>query len=143
MKATTPLLLFSTAAVCALALLAACMPKPQGLFAETSPGVAPVAHIEAGAPPFMGRWSVGVGHCDAPMVIQAKTLSDGTTHCDFAKVDSSTAGYTISAMCRAGAVGAPGRLNLILPDPRQSGSMTLSGGPFKTPVALERCTAQN
>jgi hypothetical protein len=74
------------------------------------------------------------------MIIRAKTLSDGATNCDFSKVDGSTAGYTISAMCRAGAKSTPSRLNLILPDPRQPKSMTLSGGPYKMPVVLERCS---
>jgi hypothetical protein len=143
MKTTTPLLLFATFAVGAVAVIGACTPKPQGLFAETSPQVVSPAQGDSAHPHFIGRWAVGVGRCDSPMIIQAKALSDGVTNCDFAKVDGSTAGYTISAMCRAGAVNTPSRLNLILPDPQQAGSMTLSGGPFKMPVALERCAAQN
>ena len=124
-------------------MLGACTPKPQGLFAETSPKVVSSPVSESGAPHYMGRWAMGAGQCDTPMIIQAKALSDGDTHCEFAKVDGSTAGYTISAMCRAGAANTPSRLNLILPDPHQAGSMTLSGGPFKTPVVLNRCTAQD
>jgi hypothetical protein len=142
MQTTTPLLLFALGAIGGVAVLGACTPKPQALFSETSPQVVSSPASEAGAPHYMGRWAVGVGNCDAPMVIQAKMLSDGATNCEFAKVESSTAGYSISAVCRAGKGPQPGRLTLTLPDPQRAGSMTLAGGPYKTPVALERCAAR-
>jgi hypothetical protein len=140
MKITTPLLLFSLSAFGGVAALGACTPKPQGLFAESSPSVVSSPVSEASAPHFMGRWASGAGQCRDPVVIQAKALHDGVTNCEFAKVETSTAGYSISAVCRAGAGPTPGRLTLTLPDPAHAGSMTLAGGPFKTPVALERCS---
>jgi len=54
-------------------------------------------------------------------------------------VETSTAGYSISAVCRAGQGAEPGRLTLTLPDPAHANSMTLAGGPYKQSVALERC----
>ena len=139
MQTTTPLLICAISLVGLVAVLGACTPRPQGLFAETSPKVVSPPASQSVAPHYMGRWAVDVGHCDRPLVFKANGLSDGATNCDFAKVDGSTAGYTISAMCRAGANNRPSRLTLVLPDPRQPSSMTLSGGPYKTPVALERC----
>jgi hypothetical protein len=139
MKPTTPLLLFALAAFGGVATLGACTPKPQGLFAETSPSVAPP--IAAGsAPHFMGRWAAAAAECRDPVIIQAKALRNDAANCDFAKVENSTAGYSISAVCRAGAGPKPVRLTLTLPDPEHASSMTLAGGPFKTPLALERCT---
>jgi hypothetical protein len=140
MKTTTPLLLFALAAFGGVATLGACTPKPQGLFAETSPTVVSSPASEAAAPHFMGRWAVAAARCRNPVIIQAKTLRDGDTHCDFAKVETSTAGYSISAVCHAGTAETPDRLTLTLPDPDHAGSMTLAGGPFKTPLALERCS---
>jgi hypothetical protein len=140
MKMSAPLMLFLLGALGGMAALGACTPKPQGLFAETSPSVVSSPVSEASAPRFMGRWSSGTGKCAAPVVIQAKALQYGATNCEFAKVETSTAGYSISAVCRAGAGPTPGRLTLTLPDPAHAGSMTLAGGPFKTPVALERCS---
>lgn len=140
MKPTTHFLLFALAAFGGVATLGACTPKPQGLFAETSPKVVSSPVSEASAPHFMGRWAVAASECHDPVIIQAKQLRDGATNCDFAKVETSTAGYSISAVCRAGAGPTPGRLTLTLPDPEHASSMTLAGGPFKTPLALERCT---
>ena len=140
MKPTTPLLLFALAAFGGVATLGACTPKPQGLFAENSPSVVSAPVSEASAPRFMGRWAAVAAECHDPVIIKAKELSKDATNCDFAKVDTSTAGYSISAVCRAGAGPTPVRLTLTLPDPQHASSMTLAGGPFKTPLALERCT---
>ncbi len=141
MKATTPLLIIALAAFGGVAALGACTPKPQGLFADSSPPIS-VSRVSnpASTPQFAGRWSVGDGECRNPMIIDAKELHDDTTHCDFAKVDSSSAGYSISAVCRAGKGPEPGRLTMTLPDPIHMRQMTLEGGPYKTPVALERCS---
>ena len=139
MKSLTPLLLFTLGAFGVLATVGACTPKPQALFADSSPQVASSSVSEAGAPHFMGRWSANGGQCADPMIIKAKELHDGATDCEFAKVESSTAGYSISAVCHVGKGSTPGRLTLMLPDPYHSGSMTLSGGPYKNAVALERC----
>lgn len=140
MKPTTPLLLFAIAAFGGVATLGACTPKPQGLFAEHSPSVVSSPKSESGAPHYMGRWAAAAAQCHDPVIIQAKQLSNDATSCDFAKVDTSTAGYSIAAVCRGGAGSAPVRLTLTLPDPQHANSMTLAGGPFKTPLALERCT---
>jgi hypothetical protein len=140
MKPTTPLLLFALAAFGGVATLGACTPKPQGLFAENSPTVVSSPIEEASAPHFMGRWATVACQCHDPVIIQAKELRNDAANCDFAKVETSTAGYSISAVCRAGAGPTPVRLTLTLPDPDHASSMTLAGGPFKTPLALERCT---
>ncbi len=140
MKTLTPLLLFTLGAFGVVATLGACTPKPQALFAESSPQVVSSPISEAGAPHFMGRWAASGGQCADPMIIKAKELHDGSTDCEFAKVVSSTAGYSISAVCHAGRGSTPGRLTLTLPDPDHASSMTLSGGPYKNAVALERCT---
>ena len=137
---SAPLTLFLLGALGGMAALGACTPKPKGLFAEASPSVVSSPASEASAPRFMGRWSSGTGQCATPVVLQAKALRYGATNCDFAKVETSTAGYSISAVCRAGAGPTPGRLTLTLPDPARAGSMTLAGGPFKAPMALERCS---
>ena len=143
MNRTTPLLIFYAAGLVALAVLGACTPKPQTLFSETSPAVSVSRTAGETGPRFMGRWNAGAGQCRDPLVIKAKTLHDGATDCEFAKVDSSSAGYSISAVCHAGKGSQPGRLTLTLPDPARADSMTLSGGPFKTAVALERCADQD
>ena len=127
MKTVTPLLIMAAGFAGAIAVLGACTPKPQGLFAETSPAVPATPVSDTGAPHYMGRWAVDAGHCAQPMVIKAKMLDDGSNNCEFAKVDSSTAGYTISAMCRAGKAVTPSRLTLTLPDPAKTSSMTLAG----------------
>jgi hypothetical protein len=140
MKATTPLLLFALAAFGGVAVLGACTPKPQGLFADTSPPVS-VSNARTGSTPrFVGRWSTGAGLCRNPMIIRATALHDGAIHCEFAKIENASAGYSIDAVCHAGRGPEPGRLTLTLPDPTHMRSITLAGGPFKNPVALERCS---
>jgi hypothetical protein len=140
MKTYAALILVCVGAAGAVAALGACTPRPQGLFADTSPAVVSSSASKGGAPRFIGRWTTTVGHCDASMVIKAKALNDGLVQCDFVKVDTATAGYSISAVCTAGKGPEPVRLTLTLPDPAHANAMTLAGGPFHQPVALERCS---
>jgi hypothetical protein len=129
-------IMFSLAFVMA-AGLAACG-RPQGLYADRSiPVVAPAASAET-APPFVGRWTTA-GQCQTPMVIAARSLSDGAVTCDFDRVEASSAGYSIATVCHAAGHSTPGRLLVMLPDPVHVTSLTLSGGPFSDAVAVQRC----
>jgi hypothetical protein len=117
--------------------LAACG-KPQGLYAERSiPVLAPAASAET-APTFVGRWTAAA-QCKTPVVIEARSLRDGAVTCDFDRVETSSAGYSIDTVCHAAGHSTPGRLLVMLPDPAHVTSLTLSGGPFGDAVALQRC----
>jgi hypothetical protein len=124
-----------------LAGLAAC-DKPQSkLFAEqTVAVVAPPASAE-GVPHFVGRWAAADGQCATPWVFQARSLKGGDISCEFDKVDTSSAGYSVASTCKIQGKLQPVRLSIVLPDPNRVSSLTVSGGPFLDAVALQRCPA--
>ncbi len=123
-----------------LGALAAC-DRGSGLFAERSiPIVAPAASAE-GAPRFVGRWASAADQCPHAWVIQAHNLRASAANCDFDKVDSDSAGYTIDAVCQAPGGMTPVRLSIATPNQARISQLTISGGPFRYPVPLQRCPA--
>ncbi len=110
-----------------------------GLYADRSVAiVAPAASAEA-APRFVGQWARAPAQCQNPWVIKAHSLQTGDHVCDFDKVDSSSAGYTASAVCRSAGKMNPTRLTFIAPDQARISLLTVQGGPFTDAVALQRC----
>ena len=141
MNKATPILALLIAAP--LAALGACGKSGStGLFAERSiPLIAPAA--EAGTPPtFVGNWAETTAQCDQPMVIQARSLSSDSADCEFDKVDQSGAGYAVASTCKVRGKLQPVRLNMIMPESDHMSSLTVSGGPFKDALALQRCAAR-
>jgi hypothetical protein len=123
-----------------LGSLAAC-DRGSGLFAERSiPIVAPAASAEA-APRFVGRWASSTDQCVHPWVIQAHSLKAASANCDFDKIESNSAGYTVDAVCQAPGGMTPVRLSIATPDQARISLLTISGGPFRYPVPLQRCAA--
>ena len=123
-----------------LCALAAC-DRPSGLFNERSiPIVAPAASAE-NAPRFVGRWAMSAAQCADAWVIQAHSLKAGASNCDFNKIDTNSAGYTMNALCHEPAGPTPVRLTITTPNQAQISQLTLSGGPFKDAVPLQRCPA--
>jgi hypothetical protein len=100
--------------------------------------VAPAASA-ATAPRFVGEWASAPAQCRNPWVIKANSLQAGGHLCDFSKVDSSSAGYTASAVCRSAGKLIPGRLTFTAPDQAYISLLTVQGGPFHDAVALQRC----
>lgn len=126
-----------------LAGLAAC-DKPQSkLFAEQTVAVVATPASAEAVPHFVGRWSTADGQCASPWVIQARSLQGGDISCEFDKVDTSSAGYSVASTCKVEGKLQPVRLSIVLPDPNRSTSLTVSGGPFQDAVALQRCTTAN
>ena len=129
------------AALLPLALLlglCACGKAETGLFAERSiPVLAPPASAETPAR-YVGRWAASPAQCAAPVVIEARSLRDDGFTCEFDKVDQSSAGYMATSLCRMKGGPRPSRLSIVMPEPA---SLTISGGPFKDGVALQRCAS--
>lgn len=129
------------AALLPLALLlglCACGKAETGLFADRSiPVLAPPASAETPAR-YVGRWAAAPNQCGDAVVIEARSLRDAGFTCEFDKVDQSSAGYTATSLCRMKSGPTPSRLTMVLPEPA---SLTISGGPFKDGVALQRCTS--
>jgi hypothetical protein len=129
------------AALVPLALLlglCACGKADKGLFADRSvPVLAPPA--SAGTPArYVGHWAATPAQCGDALVIDVRGLREAGFTCEFDKVDQSSAGYTATSLCRMKTGSVPSRLTMILPEPA---SITISGGPFKDGVALQRCTS--
>ena len=59
--------------------------------------------------------------------------------CTFDRVDATDAGDTAIGICAVGRAKAPGRLMFTLTGAGASRALTISGGPFSEPVALQRC----
>jgi len=127
--------------VIAAASLGACG-KPAGLFADRTVALAvPVASAET-TPRFVGHWATSASQCDNPWVIEARSLKTEASDCDFDKVDSDSAGYTVAAVCHAPNKGLnPVRLSIVTPNQPKVSIMTISGGPFRDAVPLQRCPA--
>ena len=123
-----------------LCSLAAC-DRSSGLFAERSiPIAAPAASAE-GAPRFVGRWALTAAQCADAWVILSHSLKAGASNCDFNKVEPSSAGYTMNAVCHEPGGPTPVRLIITAPNQARISLLTLSGGPFKDAVPLQRCPA--
>ena len=122
-----------------LTLLCACGPR-EGLYSDRSiPMIAPAASAE-GAPRFVGRWAATAAQCADPLVFAARSLKSDAANCEFDKVDSSPAGYALTAVCSSSAGPNPTRLIITTPNLARISLMTVSGGPFRDPAALQRCT---
>jgi len=118
-----------------LSLVCACGPR-EGIYADRSVAtIAPAASAET-APRFVGRWAASAAQCDKPLVFAPRKLSSGAANCEFDKVDPSSAGYAITAVCGS---GMPARLIITTPDEANISLLTVSGGPFKDATALQRC----
>ena len=102
--------------------------------------MAPVASAET-APRFVGRWASSPDQCEHPWVLQARSLKAAAANCDFDKVDADSAGYTVNAVCEAPGGLTPVRLSIVTPDQARVSLLTISGGPFRYPVPLQRCPA--
>ena len=133
----TPLMLLGVPLL--LASLAAC-DKPKGLYADRAAPAAPAAPA-GGTPRFVGRWAVSAGQCQDPWVIEARSLKTAGWDCDFDRVDSNSAGYTVPAVCSSAKGPTPVRLSFVTPNQAQISQLTVSGGPFKDAVPLQRCEA--
>jgi hypothetical protein len=118
--------------------LGACGKAETSLFADRSiPVLAPAASAETPAR-YIGRWAATPAQCSDAVVIEVRSLRDDGFTCEFDKVDQSSAGYTATSLCRMKGGPQPSRLTMIMPEPA---SLTLSGGPFKDGVALQRCAS--
>lgn len=121
----------SLAAFC-IAGVAACGREDSSLYAQDRP-----------APPlqdYIGRWAVTTDNCVShPWVFETNrmTAADGTD-CDIAKADKTPAGFSLPGICRRPEGELPGRLLLTFAD---ADSVTLTGGFYKQPVTLVRCSA--
>ena len=122
----------------ALTLLCACG-RRDGLYADQSvPGIAPSASAQA-PPRFVGRWAASAALCDNPLVFAPHSLRSGLANCEFDKIDPSSAGYAITAVCGSGKGPMPARLIVTTPNETNISLLTVSGGPFRDPTALQRC----
>jgi hypothetical protein len=123
-----------------LCALAAC-DRGHGLYADRSIAiVAPAASAET-APRFVGRWAITAAQCADPWVIQAHSLKSASSNCDFDKIESSSAGYTANAVCHEPGGPTPVRLTFTTPNQAHISLLTVSGGPFRDAVPLQRCPA--
>jgi hypothetical protein len=139
MKRTSALAVLAPLAL--LVALGACG-RRSSIYADRSiPTAAPAASAET-APRFVGRWAASLDQCRDAMVIEAKSLKSGGSNCDFDRVDSNSAGYTVTALCHSKAGMRPSRLTIAAPDKATISLMTISGGPFKDAVPLQRCAAE-
>lgn len=121
------------------AALCACG-RRSGLFADRSVAIAaPSASAEA-APRYVGAWASSTAQCQHPWVIQARSLKVAGSDCDFDKVDSSSAGYAVVAVCHSQAGLQPARLIIVTPNQPHISTLTISGGPFRDAIPLQRCT---
>jgi hypothetical protein len=115
--------------------------KRSGIFADRSVAiVVPAASAET-TPRYVGVWAPSAGQCADPWIIQAHSLKAAGSDCDFSKIDVSSAGYTMSAVCRAPGGPTPTRLSIVTPNQPHVSILTISGGPFRNAVPLQRCTA--
>ena len=125
------------------AVLAACSRHPEPPIgaapAEREPPQAALA--AAGPPLYVGHWAVSRNVCSEPGwdLTAASLQSPSALSCVFAKVEPTTAGYTVYGACTVGKASQPTRLVFTLTS--QGKSLTLSGGPFSEPIALSRCPA--
>ncbi len=92
---------------------------------------------------YIGRWAAAPTACDnAAWVIQADSLqSPGPLSCTFVKVEPGSAGYTAWSECKVGQAAGPTRLVFTMSGSKADRDLTIEGGPFAEPVALERCAA--
>ena len=129
--------------ILALAGLGACQ-RQDGLFASrTFPSALPV-EASGDTPRFVGRWATVTAGCgqDEVWVIKAKGLQSATdVPCTFDRVQTTSAGYVVATVCQAAGKPIPGRLTLTLSEYGAGRTMTVAGGPFSDPVALQRCPA--
>lgn len=124
-------------AVIALAV-AACDRQDSSLFVEQSTVVkAPAIPVQN----YVGRWAVTPANCAAhPWTFDKISLAAGDgTVCQIASAERSPAGYSLPGICKRPDGELPGRLLLTFAG---VDSMTLTGGPYKNPVTLVRCSAQ-
>jgi hypothetical protein len=133
LKSFLPLLL--------LAGVAACDKPHSQLFAERSISMIATPASAADAPGFAGRWAASTADCKNPWIIEARSLKHDDVICEFSKVETSSAGYSMGSTCTVKGGLMPGRLDIMLPDPARITTMTLSGGPFSVATALQRCPA--
>lgn len=118
--------------------LCACGKSEKSLFADRSVPIRPsLASAETPAR-YIGHWAASQGQCSDPMVIEARSLNKDGITCEFDKVEASSAGYTATSLCRMKSGLKPARLTMVMPEPA---SITISGGPFKDALALQRCTS--
>lgn len=123
----------------AAASLGAC-DRRSGLFAERSIPIAVASAAAEESPRFVGEWARSPDQCQHPWVIRARSLTAGGSDCDFDKIDSSSAGYAVAAVCRAPGGLTPTRLIIVTPNQAKISTLTISGGPFRDAVPLQRCS---
>jgi hypothetical protein len=130
--------------IIAISGLAACQRGESGLFASRSIPSALPAEAPGAPPRFVGRWATETAGCgeDEVWVIQAKGLQSAkAVPCEFDRVQPTSAGYVVATVCQSAGRSVPGRLTLTLSEYGHGRTMTVAGGPFKDPVALQRCPA--
>ena len=116
--------------------------RRSGLYAERTVAVA-APEAEAGqSPRYVGLWAASAEQCRDPMVLEPRRLKALGSDCQFDKVEADSAGYTVVAVCRSSAGMHPTRLTIITPNQARISLLTISGGPFKDSIPLQRCAAQ-
>ena len=126
----------------------ACGPKEAPLGAgpsgEAAPASGPARPVAASSLSFVGHWAATKTGCARePWVFTAGGLSSpDVLSCTFGKINPTDAGYSVTAICAVGNAWAPGQLLFTMTGAGAARSLTMSGGPFSEPVALERCAAK-
>lgn len=121
-----------------LAALGGCG-RRSGLYADRPVALAAPAASPQAPPRFVGRWAASAAGCNDPWVFEARSLSSAEADCEFDKVEASPAGYAIVGACRSATGPKPVRLVITTPNQPRISLLTVSGGPFKDPAALQRC----
>jgi hypothetical protein len=123
-----------------LAALCGCG-RRSGVYADRSVPLAESSAAPQATPRFVGRWAASADGCDHPWVFEARNLSSADAQCEFDKVEPSPAGYGIIGVCRSPSGPKPVRIIVTTPNKPQVALLSVSGGPFANPTALQRCGA--
>lgn len=135
----TAILLAILAATC----LAGCNRQGNLVRAESPRGLQASATAQAQAQPnFAGAWARTAAECRRQpwRLSVTRVTGPGGVDCGIEQLDSTLAGYTAHSTCTANGVATPGRIVLTV-GAAQTGTLTLSQGPFGEPVSLVRCPA--
>jgi len=133
-------------AVALLLITAACDRPSEPAPASTAqtPPSAPAAASEAAAEAdFVGVWAATPELCgrnDTWRFTPERLATAGGVSCAIEGAARSADGWRLQAVCTAEGPPGPADLTLAMVPPPPSSSMTVSGGPFGTPVTLVRCT---
>ena len=124
------------------ALTAGCGPS------EPPIGANPKAYqsaVPTGPLAFVGRWGGGSSRCarDVWVIGSDGLRSPSALACSFESIEPTSAGYIVGGMCQVGKAVQPTRLVFTISGPPGDQDLTVTGGPFNEPLALERCPNQD